>query len=488
MSSNPFPIKTVSSRSPRLLTSALPESPGVAALETARESEFTTDVQIAYLESVAKSWRSGSPSENPEPIVTPVAEPPVEPAKASRAVSLPANFRPATIIKSLVAIALALGLGWLPVQRLLATTSAEAVVNARVITLRAPIEGEVSMADADTDVGSMFRVDQNILVVRNPRADSSHLANLMRDRNQLRTTIGALEGKKQLLLASLDELSMQQERFRIGRIEQLEQRLRQADTDMAAAEAQYSVASDALKRAETLRTTDAVSQAFLDKAAGEAHVAEQTVKGQVERRKGMLVELDAAKKGTYVGDSYNDTPQSAQRKMEVSLELSDVQARLVGTRAELESLDAELAKEQGRHDGLAKVEIRSTVNGRVWEMLTAPGEHVNAGQDLVKLLDCGSALVTASVSETAYQRLAVGQTATFKPRDGGEELTGTVVSLNGLAAVASNSAIQQNALTREPYHVTLRFPDLLKHADCRIGRSGLVQFDTASAAAFSSMH
>lgn len=485
MSSNSASSMIVTTRSPRLRASASTDPADAAVLEAARESEFTTDVQLAYLDAVVKNLRGDAPSETPEPRVVPAPEPAESPTKGTGPIALPSDIRPATIIKSLLAVALALALGWLPVQRLLATTSAEAVVNARVITLRAPIEGEVSMQDADTDVGSMFSHDQNILVVRNPRADSSHLANLTRERNQLRTNIGALEGKKQLLITSLEELSVQQERFRIGRIEQLEQRLRQADTDSASAEAQYSVAADAMKRAMTLRKTDAVSQAFLDKAAGDAHVAEQAVKGQAERRKGMLVELDAAKRGTYVGDSYNDTPQSAQRKMEVSLELSDVQARLVGSRAELESVEAELVKEQERHDELSQVAIRSTVNGRIWEMLTAPGEHVNAGQDLVKLLDCGSAIVTASVSETAYQRLAVGQTATFRPRDGGEALKGTVVSLNGLSAVASNSAIQQNALSREPYHVTLRFPDLLKHTDCRIGRSGLVQFDTASAADFS---
>ncbi|RUP08075.1 HlyD family efflux transporter periplasmic adaptor subunit [Hyphomicrobium sp.] len=482
MSSNSS--SSMTTRSPRLRASASTEFPDAAALEAARESEFTTDVQLAYLDAVVKDLRGAAPSETPEPRIVPAPEPAQSSDKDTKPITLPSDIRPATIIKSLLAVALAVALGWLPVQRLLATTSAEAVVNARVITLRAPIEGEVSMPDVDTDVGSMFNLDQNILVVRNPRADSSHLANLRRERNQLRTNIGALEGKKQLLISSLEELSVQQERFRIGRIEQLEQRLRQADTDSASAEAQYSVAADAMKRAMTLRKTDAVSQAYLDKAAGDAHVAEQAVKGQAERRKGMLVELNAAKSGSYVGDSYNDTPQSAQRKMEVSLELSDVQARLVGSRAELESIEVDIAKEQERHDELSKAEIRSTVNGRIWEMLTAPGEHVNAGQDLVKLLDCGSAIVTASVSETAYQRLAVGQTATFRPRDGGAELKGTVVSLNGLSAVASNSAIQQNALSREPYHVTLRFPDLLKHTDCRIGRSGLVQFDTASAADF----
>ena len=328
----------------------------------------------------------------------------------------------------------------------------------------------------------MFRVDQNILVVRNPRADSSHLANLTRDRNQLRTTIGALEGKKQLLLASFDELTMQQERFRIGRIEQLEQRLRQADTDMASAEAQYSVASDALNSAETLRKTDAVSQAFLDKAAGEAHVAEQTVKGQVERRKGMLVELDAAKKGTFVGDSYNDTPQSAQRKMEVSLELSDVQARLVGSQSRTRKRrSGARRREQGRHDELSNSRCSLDRQRAHLGDADCAGRARQRRSGSVQLLDCGSAMVTASVSETAYQRLAVGQTATFRPRDGGEDADG-----HGRQPERSRCRrIQQRdpaecAHRASPITSLCSSPDLAQHADCHIGRSGLVQFDTAS--------
>ena len=46
-------------------------------------------------------------------------------------------------IKSLLAIAVAIAIGWIPVQRVLATTSTEATVNARVINLRAPIDGTV---------------------------------------------------------------------------------------------------------------------------------------------------------------------------------------------------------------------------------------------------------------------------------------------------------------------------------------------------------
>jgi hypothetical protein len=48
-------------------------------------------------------------------------------------------------IKTLLALAVAIALGWTPLQRLLQTTSAEAAVNARLVTLRAPIDAEISL-------------------------------------------------------------------------------------------------------------------------------------------------------------------------------------------------------------------------------------------------------------------------------------------------------------------------------------------------------
>jgi hypothetical protein len=66
------------------------------------------------------------------------------------------------------------------------------------------------------------------------------------------------------------------------------------------------------------------------------------------------------------------------------------------------------------------------------------------------LLDCSSANVSASVSETVYQKLWIGQPATFKPSGGGAEVMGSIVDLTGLAAVASNNAIQPKALSGAP--------------------------------------
>jgi multidrug resistance efflux pump len=468
-------------RSPRLRRPSQAAPTEIPQTNEAASPTFNANMQLAYLESVVKDWRTQHTARQSN-VESEFEAPPSEPAEKPHWMAPMGKLGLSTAIKSALAIAVALTLGWAPALRLLATTSAEAVVNARIITLRAPIEGDVTMAIAATGIGSKFESSQEILTIRNPRADYSHLDNLRREREQLGTTLAALEAKRDLLTANVAELSAQQENFRAGRIAQLEQRILETEADIAATEARHELAAAALSRASTLKKTDAVSQAFLDKALQDERVTKNTIRSLTERRKGTLVELDAAKKGIYIGDSYNDTPQSAQRKMEASLELADVRARLAGSKAELAVLQSRIDAEVRRNEELSSATIRSTVDGRVWEILTAPGEHVNAGQDLVRLLDCGSAMVTASVSETAYQKLRIGQSATFRPRDGGKALSGRIVGLNGLAAVSSNSAIQQSVLAREPYHVTLNFPGLAVGGDCQVGRSGLVEFNTSSLA------
>lgn len=174
-------------------------------------------------------------------------------------------------------------------------------------------------------------------------------------------------------------------------------------------------------------------------------------------------------------------PRSGHESLNASADLADVQARIAGANNEIAGLDAAIEKEEARQKRLAIAKIGAPVKGRIWEVLTSPGEHVNGGQDLLKVLECGSASVTASVSETVYQRLQVGQKATFKPRSGGPKVNGWVTALNGLASVVSNSAIAQGRLSREPYHVSLRFPDLARDNACEVGRTGLVEFDVKSA-------
>src|SRR5438874_3308958 len=94
-------------------------------------------------------------------------------------------------VKSAAAIALAGLVVWLPVQRLFQTTSVEAIVNARTLTLRAPIDGIVSAIPTSLAVGATFMAGTPLLHITNNRADRIRFDNIRRQKEhtQIEATV-----------------------------------------------------------------------------------------------------------------------------------------------------------------------------------------------------------------------------------------------------------------------------------------------------------
>ena len=174
----------------------------------------------------------------------------------------------------------------------------------------------------------------------------------------------------------------------------------------------------------------------------------------------------------YIGDNYNDRPQSLQRADEIALRLREASADIGHRQARLASLRTELAAEQDRYAERAAATLVAPVRGSIWEIMTAPGETVVRGQDLVRVLDCSGLVVTATVGETAYNQLRIGDAARFRFRGGSNDYQGRIVGLTGVATAPANLAIQPSALAKEPYRVTVALPDLAKAERCDVGRTG----------------
>ena len=192
---------------------AEPKPSEQAADDAGGAPSFTARMQHEHLEAALKGWEIGA--ENPEgsePEVVPVEEIRIalDPQPSSAPEQKPPTgllkrltaLKTSTIIKSAVALAAALILGWMPVQRLLATTSTEAVINARVITVRTPIAGNVSAPLANLQPGTAFHSGDVLLTVQNPRSDRSNLDSLKRTVEQFITTISALRAKEAVLTKS----------------------------------------------------------------------------------------------------------------------------------------------------------------------------------------------------------------------------------------------------------------------------------------------
>ncbi|MBB4374722.1 multidrug resistance efflux pump [Bradyrhizobium sp. cir1] len=376
--------------------------------------------------------------------------------------------------KIAIGLAILAVFGWLPLRAIWEYSSVEAVLNSRLVTLRAPIGGRVAAAQRLTD---QARLDAGTVVLRvvNSRGDRTRLDDLRRQKSRLENERPSLAAKLASAQAAQKDLARQAAQFRDGRVLQLEARIAEIQTSIEAAAARRDEASAAVERASSLAKTGNVSTVELARLTRELSVSQQTELGARKRLDAAKVELAAARSGSFLGDSYNDRPSSVQREEEMRQRASDLEADLARIDTEIAWLGNEIIIEEVRFADLSEANITTPVAGRVWEMMTSPGEDVQAGQPLLKVLDCSSAVITANVTEGVYNRLQLGDHATFEPNDGGAPISGTVVNLTGAAGAPANLAINPDALNKEPFRVTVALADAAAHG-CTVGRTGRVVF------------
>jgi multidrug resistance efflux pump len=417
----------------------------------------------------------------------PETPPPAPPSEAPVAEARPAwtgwslgSIPPGKIIKSLLALVVAVALAWVPLTRLLSVTSAEATINARLINLRAPIDGTISIVAPTIAVGTQVEPGETLLRVTNARADRQRLYELRRSIDNLRTESTALEQRAEELKKTEADLAAKSAAFQKGRISQLEARAGELVAELNAAKAQYEDARQSFERDKQLRAEGFQTVSALLHAERDMKVAATNIDAVRNRQQANEIELDGARKGFFIGDSYNDRPQSAQQLDEVGQQITELASQLEERTSRIAYLEEELATETSAFAKRAEADVTATVSGRVWEVLTANGEKAHEGQDLLRVLDCGGAVVTATVSESDYNELWIGQPTTFQMRGENREYPGSVVALTGLTPAGSNFAIEQAALRREPYHVTVAVPGLAALKECNVGRTGRVTFDSSA--------
>ncbi|WP_433996297.1 HlyD family secretion protein [Bradyrhizobium jicamae] len=414
-------------------------------------------------------------------------QPPVEEPVADGSANADAPARSSgRIVRRFFKIAAGLAIvavfGWLPLKAIWQTSSVEAVVNARIVTLRSPIDGTVTTkAGYPTGLSGVSEGDV-ILRVVNTRGDRTRLDDLRRQMSRLENQRPSLAAKLATAEAAQQDLARQAGQFRDGRILQLEARIAEIQSAIEAAAARREDAVAAVERASSLAKTGTVSTVELARLTREQSVAQQTEVGARRRLDAAKVELTAVRSGTYLGDSYNDRPSSAQREEEMRQRAADLRADLTHTDAEIEWLTHEIAVEQLHYISRSEADIKAPVAGRIWEMMTSPGEDVRGGQSLLKVLDCAGAVVTANVTESVYNRLKLGEPASFEPNDGSPVLRGQVVNLTGASGAPANLAINPDALNKEPYRVTVSVPaSEAAGKDCAVGRTGRVVFNDTAA-------
>jgi multidrug resistance efflux pump len=379
-------------------------------------------------------------------------------------------------LKSVLGLLIVAVAGVGPLQRLFELSSTEAVVNARLISLRAPIDGRIE--DFAPTIGTSVSRGRLMLRISNSRADRARLDDLQRMVDQIDGERPAIIKRLARLQEIHEQIAQQARAFQAGRIRELEERVLDLKAQVSATEASGAEANSTLARTKTLAVSGYQTMVAVERAERDAKVAAHTQKSLNHRLFATQVELEAARRGEYVGDSYNDRPSSLQHADELSVRIAEAEAERSSRDERLARLRAALEAENARYSEISNAVLISPIDGQVWEVLIAPGEEVRKGQDLMRLLDCSGALVTATVRESVFNQLGIGNKAQFRFSNQAGRYDGSIVRMSGSAAPPDNLAIPAMGSSSGGYRVVVSVPELAS-AQCGVGRTGTVVFNSS---------
>jgi len=356
-------------------------------------------------------------------------------------------------------------------QQVIVRVSREAVINARVATIRAPMDGIIKTASAMP--GRAVQAGAAIGDIEDPMADDARVFQLQQDTHATEREHDALSRRLADLRQSRSEADAQAEAYRLGRVRQDELRVEESKASVAAAIARETDAAAAESRGAALHARGFMAHAAYERVQHAREVAQQDTIAARKRLDALIVELAAARNGTYLGDNYNDVPSSFQRARELTVRIEETQANLDQLARKQETLSAELTAERKRLAARSSASLAAPIDGNLWTVQAASGEYVRKGQELFTVLDCSTVVVTASVSERDYNELRLGDPVRFRVSGSGRDYSGTVSKL-GLTATGRSFAI---APEERRHQVAVQLADLQDSDRCAVGRTGEVVFE-----------
>jgi multidrug resistance efflux pump len=316
--------------------------------------------------------------------------------------------------------------------QLLYTTSSDAVLNARIITITSPIEGRV--AGAPPAEGTVIGAETPLATVENPIVDRGRLVDLETARARAAADLSSAKHLAEALTAQISALDDQRRHYLAATVTRLSLTLKEAQADATASAATATDARHNYERKRSLQIAVTVSAADVDQAR-QASIRTEAIAARARFTAQRLAEeLDAAKGGVLVGADRNDVPYSQQRVDEFRLRKSEAEAQVAALTAQLEQLDGQLAAERTRAASLATSTLQAPVPAVVWRSLVTSGSAVARDAEVMTLINCSQIYATATFTARHFDDLYPGRHAIVHIVGTNTDYPATVVGTRAMQA------------------------------------------------------
>jgi len=371
---------------------------------------------------------------------------------------------------------------------LIYTVSSEAVINARVISITAPIGGGI--VQAPPAEGTVVEAGTPLLAINNPLVDRSRLIELEARRTRSETELAAQKRLVEELTNQIGRLDEQMKDYLAATVTRLSLARQEAEADAAAAEASAADAEHNYQRKHAMQASTTVSLADIDHAQ-EAAVRTKAIAERTRfTAQRVAAELDAAKQGVLVAADRNDVPYSQQRMDEFRARKAEAEVQVATLGARLAELGQQIAAEKAHDAHLTQSDLKAPASGVVWRPLVAQGSTVAQDSPLLTLIDCSKLYATAAFNGRDFDNLHPGRTAIVHVLGTDQNYKATIVDTRAVGGTDAQErfAAPLPKLSDRQILAVLRIAQpqpLAQQKYCGVGRRVEVRFSDKAAAAAS---
>jgi multidrug resistance efflux pump len=345
------------------------------------------------------------------------------PAAKNEVEKRPRIGRPIRIVFGFGFIALS---GWVLTPRFWNITSTQAVVNARIISLSAPIAGTVTLSSPP--VGQAVTAGSTLLRIDDVLTERGHLEELKSEAASLSERVAALQEHHSKMEKLKEQLALSARNYHDATIRRIEHELEEARAAAASADAMLRQHQDEMER----------SQAIFQRGFGSrremitAQLAVEAAQFSADQAKAAVArisdQLASVKKGTFIGlgDGRNDVTYSQQRIHEIVIQQLHDRAQIQEHSVRIAQIKRQLQVEEERVQRRTSFSLKAPIDGIVWRRFVSTGSAVASHTELMQLLDPSDLFVGAIIHEDYLDEIQPGDKVSIKLMGSRAEVPGVV--------------------------------------------------------------
>lgn len=330
----------------------------------------------------------------------------------------------------------------LTANRVTSVVATKAFVNGKIITITAPLNGQVQ-ANKTLDSGMSVTTKQLLLKVNEPLSNSQLLENLKFELVADKAKLEFLEGKIKEVSTDSTQQTLEREKYKAQQValSQTErepiqtsteiglaqQNIKQAELELRVAQGHEQVAKSKYEKYNFLFSQGAMSAFSVQEVLNNWKVSQEQVQAaklKIETAKISLVEQQKSIKRLGANSASVDV-----KTVYANPELTELKRQRTELQVSIQAKEKTISQAEKSPIVQKSSPILASSSGSLWEVMVQDGEQVRAGQPLLKQLNCQQLWIDAFVNIDSLKRIQIGSPAQIEIYSSNLKLNGKVKTI-----------------------------------------------------------